>query len=133
MLATAFLFGCAGRTPTSPEPALLLAPSAGVRIEPIDGGDVSVEFVVAGAKERIAKRGLVYLDSHEDFKDSENLCVALSASAAEQFRAQGITNFEEHFCGKRIRARGSVMRFEKRRYLPVLSADQVEFLAEVAK
>ena len=133
LLALAFLCGCAGRAVTSREPAPLVAPSAAVGIEAIGGGNVAVEFVVAAVKERIAKRGIVYLDSHSEFTDPENLCVALSASAAEELRRQGVTDLDGHFRGKRIRARGSVMRFEERRYLPVLAADHIEIVADVAK
>lgn len=133
LLALAFLCGCAGRAATSREPAPLLAPSAAVRIEAIGDGQVAVEFVVAAAKERIAKRGIVYLDSHSKFTEPENLCVALSASVAEELRRQGVADLEEHFRGKRIRASGSVMRFEERRYLPVLAADRIEIVADVAK
>ncbi len=133
LLPLAFLCGCAGRAVTSHEPATLLAPSAAARIEAIGGGEVVVEFVVAAAKERIAKRGIVYLDSRADFADPENLCVALSASAVEGLHSRGISDIEPYFLGKRIRARGCVMRFEERRYLPVLAAERIEVIGDAAR
>ncbi len=118
---------------TSHEPATLLAPSAAARIEAIGGGEVIVEFVVAAAKERIAKRGIVYLDSHADFADPENLCVALSASAVKELHGRGISDIEPYFLGKQIRARWCVMRFEERRYLPVLAAERIEVIGDAAR
>ncbi len=133
LLWSALLGGCAAGATGSHEETPLLAPSPAVAIQPVEGGEVAVEFVVASAKDRIAKRGIVYLDSHADFADPDNLCVALSSSAAEELRRQGISDLEAHFRGKRIRARGSVMRFEMRRYLPVLRAADIEVVADTSR
>ena len=86
---------------------------------------VVVEMTVKKAKDRVAKRGIVFLDSEDDFKHPDNLGVAVSAEAAAKYRAAGVTDLEAHFRGKRVRVRGCVMRFEERPYLPVHDPAQI--------
>jgi hypothetical protein len=86
---------------------------------------VLVEMVVKKAKDRLEKRGIVFLDSEDDFHDAKNLGVAISAEAAVKFKAKGITDLAGHFQGKTIRVRGCVMMFETRPYLPVHDPDQI--------
>src|SRR5262245_9473066 len=114
---------------------LLLAPafgaddprpvSAAEAVKLVGRPEVVIEMVVKKAKDRTAKRGIVFLDSEEDFKDPRNLGVAVSAGAAEKFRARGISDPAAHFLGKTVRVRGCVMVFEERPYLPVLDPDQI--------
>jgi hypothetical protein len=87
--------------------------------------EVLVEMVVVKAKDRLEKRGIIYLDSEADFKDPKNLCVALSAEAAAKFKKKGIADPAAYFQGKTIRVRGCVMRFEERLYLPVHDPEQI--------
>jgi hypothetical protein len=89
---------------------------------------VVVEMVVKKAKDRVDKRGIVYLDSEDDFKDPNNLGVAISAEAAAKYKAKGVANLEAYFQGKTIRVRGCVMRFEERPYLPVHDPGQIEIV-----
>lgn len=89
-------------------------------IKEVGKPEVVIRMRVANAKDRTAKRGIVYLDSSPDFKDPKNLGVAISAGAAEKIKAQGVADLEAHFKGKTIEVRGCVMRFEERPYLPVL-------------
>ena len=86
---------------------------------------VVVEMVVKKAKDRLEKRGIIYLDSEDDFKDPNNLGIAISAEAAAKFKAKGIADPAAHFLGKTIRVRGCVMKFEERPYLPVHDPDQI--------
>jgi hypothetical protein len=86
---------------------------------------VWVEMVVKQAKDRLAKRGIIYLDSEDDFADAKNLGVAISAEAAAKFVKKGIADPAAHFTGKTIRVRGCVMRFEERPYLPVHDPGQI--------
>ncbi|MFO0952503.1 MAG: hypothetical protein U0835_15425 [Isosphaeraceae bacterium] len=90
--------------------------------------EVLVEMVVRKAKDRIDKRGIVYLDSEADFKDPNNLGVALSAAVAARLRQSRATALEAYFQGKTIRVRGCVMRFEERAYLPVLDPAQIQIV-----
>jgi hypothetical protein len=86
---------------------------------------VVVEMTVKAAKDRLEKRGLVYLDSEEDFASPKNLGVAISAEAAEKFKKRGVADIAGHFKGKFIRVYGCVMRFEERPYLPVHDPKQI--------
>ena len=80
---------------------------------------------VKKAKDRLEKRGIIYLDSEDDFKDPNNLGVAISAEAAAKFKEKGVADPAAHFLGKTIRVRGCVMKFEERPYLPVHDPDQI--------
>lgn len=86
---------------------------------------VVVEMSVKTAKDRLEKRGVVFLDSEDDFKHADNLGVAVSAEAAAKFKLKGVADPAEHFRGKTIRVKGCVMRFEERPYLPVHDPDQI--------
>jgi DNA/RNA endonuclease YhcR with UshA esterase domain len=97
-------------------------------IEQIGKPEVLVEMVVKKAKDRLEKRGIIYLDSEDDFKDAKNLGVAISAEAAAKFKKLGIADPAAHFEGKTIRVRGCVMRFEERPYLPVHDPEQISIV-----
>jgi hypothetical protein len=94
-------------------------------IEQIGKPQVLVEMTVKSAKDRLEKRGIIYLDSEEDFADPKNLGVAISAEAAQKYKKIGIADPASHFKGKTIRVRGCVMRFEERPYLPVHDPAQI--------
>jgi hypothetical protein len=97
-------------------------------IDQIGKPEVIVEMVVKKSKDRLEKRGIIYLDSEEDFKSATNLGVAISAEAAAKFKKQGIADPAAHFEGKTIRVRGCVMRFEERPYLPVHDPEQISIV-----
>jgi hypothetical protein len=86
---------------------------------------VFVQMEVRKAKDRLQKRGIIYLDSEDDFKHPNNLGVAISAEAAGKFTQKGIADPAAHFRGKTIRVWGCVMKFEQRPYLPVHDPDQI--------
>ncbi|HKB02446.1 MAG TPA: hypothetical protein VKD90_09510 [Gemmataceae bacterium] len=102
--------------------------SAAVAIKRVGQAEVVVEMVVKKAKDRLDKRGVIYLDSEDDFKDPNNLGVVLSAGAAAKLKAKGIADPAAHFLGKTVRVRGCVMKFEERPYLPVLDPAQLEIV-----
>jgi hypothetical protein len=94
-------------------------------IDQIGKPQVFIEMTIKSSKDRLGKRGIIYLDSEEDFADAKNLGVAISAEAAAEFKKSGIADPATHFNGKKIRVRGCVMRFEERPYLPVHSPKQI--------
>jgi len=94
-------------------------------IQQIGKPQVVVEMTVKSAKDRLEKRGVIYLDSEDNFADPMNLGVAISAEAAAKFKKNGIAEPAKHFNGKIIRVRRCVMRFEERPYLPVHSPKQI--------
>lgn len=91
---------------------------------------VLVEMTVKAAKDRLKKRGIVYLDSDEDFASPNNLGVAVSAEGAAAFKKHGVADVAAHFKGKTIRVRGCIMRFEEPPYLPVHDPKQIELVKE---
>lgn len=109
----------------SAEPKIISAEEA---IKQIGQPKVIVEMVVKKSKNRLEKRGIIYLDSEEEFQDQKNLGVAISAEAAALFKEKGIADPAEYFLGKTIRVRGCVMRFEDRPYLPVHHPDQITII-----
>ena len=115
----------------------ILAPQAPLQpitpveaIQSIGRPRVLVRMTVKHSKDRLEKRGLIYLDSEEDYQDPKNLGVAVSAAAAEKFRERGITDPASHFHGKLIEVKGCVMMFDDHPFLPVLDPDQIRIVAK---
>lgn len=72
------------------------------------GREITVEMTVQAAKDRLAKRGEIYLDAELDFKDPKNFAVVITRAGAVALREKGITDPAEHFRNKTIRATGTV-------------------------
>jgi DNA/RNA endonuclease YhcR with UshA esterase domain len=89
------------------------------------GEKVTVEMKVRAAKNRLEKRGEVYLDSEEDFKDPKNLGVVITRAGAAKFKESGVGDPAEHFLGKTIRATGKVTLVEKRPRIEVDDPKQI--------
>ena len=77
------------------------------------GAKVTVEMTVRAAKDRLQKRGEIYLDSEEDFKDQKNFAVVITRAGAASLKAAGIGSPAEHFKDKKLRATGTVKEVEK--------------------
>lgn len=76
------------------------------------GESITVEMTVAVAKNRLEKRGEIYLDSEANFKDEKNFAVVITRAGAEKYKNVGIDDPAEHFRGKKIRVTGTVPRIE---------------------
>jgi DNA/RNA endonuclease YhcR with UshA esterase domain len=72
------------------------------------GKKITVEMTVKAAKDRLEKRGEIYLDSEEDFKDEKNFAVVITKKGAESLKKAGIDDPAGHFKGKKIRVSGTV-------------------------
>src|SRR5262245_2977981 len=72
------------------------------------GEQILVEMPVRTAKDRLEKRGEIYLDAELDFRDEKNFATVINRAGAALFQQQGISDFEEHFRGKTIRVKGTV-------------------------
>jgi hypothetical protein len=72
------------------------------------GKEVTVEMTVRAAKDRLEKRGEIYLDSEKDFKDAKNIAVVITRDGAASPKRAGIEDPAGHFKGKKIRATGTV-------------------------
>ncbi|MEZ6117986.1 MAG: hypothetical protein R3C28_15645 [Pirellulaceae bacterium] len=93
----------------------------------IGKGEVQIRMVVQQAKDRMEKRGVVYLDSHKDFNSLDNLGVALSSTVANELKeVLAVSDLAAFLKGKTIVVTGPIMKLETRIYLPVLSMKQIE-------
>jgi DNA/RNA endonuclease YhcR with UshA esterase domain len=87
-----------------------------------------VQIEVKAAKDRLEKRGEIYLDSEPDFKDEKNFAVVITRAGAASLKAAGITSPAEHFKGKSIRARGTVKEVDG---VPRIEVDKAEQITAV--
>lgn len=87
--------------------------------------EVTVRMLVRKAKDRLDKRGIIFLDSELDFTDQQNLGIAISAHVAEEFKQWGIDDLPSYLADRTIEVTGCVMKFEQRVYMPVLSSQQL--------
>ncbi len=94
------------------------------------GERVSVEMLVQASKDRLLKRGEIYLDSEKDFHDPRNLGVVITQTGAAKFEAAGISDPAGHFLGKTIRVHGKVVLKEKRPRIEIEDPQQIEVLDE---
>jgi hypothetical protein len=77
------------------------------------GKKVTIEMTVRAAKDRLEKRGEIYLDSEMDFRDKKNFAVVITKTGAASLKAAGIDSPAEHFKDKKIRATGTVKEVDK--------------------
>jgi DNA/RNA endonuclease YhcR with UshA esterase domain len=94
------------------------------------GSKITVEMEVKAAKDRLEKRGEIYLDADEDFKSDKNFAVVITRTGADALKKAGIDNPAEHFRGKTIRATGTVREVEK---VPRIEIDDAAQLKVVDK
>ncbi len=76
------------------------------------GMHITVQMTVRAAKNRIEKRGEIYLDSEESFRDEKNFAVVITKGGAARFAAGGVADPAEYFRSKTIRATGTVKEVE---------------------
>jgi hypothetical protein len=94
---------------------------------------VKVEMLVKASKNRIEKRGEIYLDSEEDFHDPKNLGVVITKAGAAKFADAGVKDPAAHFKGKTIRVTGTVIVKEKRPRIEIDDPKQIEVVAPRGK
>jgi DNA/RNA endonuclease YhcR with UshA esterase domain len=98
-------------------PALTLAdedkPLGPVEARKEVGKKITVEMTVKAAKDRLEKRGEIYLDAEENFKDPKNFAVIITKAGAAKFKEAGIDSLADHFRGKLIRAKGTVKEVQE--------------------
>jgi 3-oxoacyl-[acyl-carrier-protein] synthase-3 len=92
------------------------------------GRRITVEMVVRAAKDRLEKRGEIYLDSEENFRDPRNFAVVITRKGAARFKETGVTDPANHFRGKRIRATGTVKEVQN---IPRIEVDDPARLRRV--
>lgn len=72
------------------------------------GKEITVKMEVKAAKDRLEKRGEIYLDAEENFKDEKNFAVVVTKKGAASLKDAGIGDPAGHFKGKTITAKGTV-------------------------
>jgi hypothetical protein len=72
------------------------------------GTQITVEMTVQATKDRLQKRGEIYLDSEPDYRDEKNFAVVITRAGAKSLKEAGVDNPAEHFKQKKIRATGTV-------------------------
>ena len=94
------------------------------------GAKVTVEMTVRAAKDRLKKRGEIYLDSEPNFRDAKNFAVVITKAGAASLKAAGIEDPAAYFKGKAIRARGTVKEVEKIPRIEIDDAKQIQRIRE---
>lgn len=96
------------------------------------GEEIIVEMEVKAARNALAKRGLIFLDSEEDFRDPKNFAVVLTKNAAEKLAKDGVSDPVAHFKGKNIRATGKVA-LDQESKIPRITIDDPKHIEIVEK
>jgi hypothetical protein len=89
---------------------------------------VTVEMTVKASKNRLEKRGEIYLDSEDDFHDPKNLGIVITKTGATAFAKAGVEEPAGHFKGKTIRVTGTVIIKERRPRIEVEDPKQIEIV-----
>jgi DNA/RNA endonuclease YhcR with UshA esterase domain len=90
------------------------------------GQRVFVAVEIKTAKDRLEKRGEIYLDSELNFRDEKNLAIVITRKGADSLRSKQIDKPAERFQGKKIKVRGVVSEVDGVRRIEVDDADQIE-------
>ena len=89
---------------------------------------VVVEMQVKATKNRLEKRGEIYLDSEEDFRDKKNLGIVVTKTGAAKFKEAGVDDPAVHFKDKTIRVTGTVIIKENRPRIEVEDSKQIQIV-----
>jgi hypothetical protein len=125
MLSACWLVGLAILT-LSAEDKPLTPPEARKKV----GESIVVEMKVQAAKNRLEKRGEIYLDSEPDFRDEKNFAAVINRDGATLFAAEGVADPAEHFLGKTIRVKGVVSVVDDVPRIEVSEPKQVELVKQ---
>jgi hypothetical protein len=94
------------------------------------GEKIVVEMTVKTAKDRLEKRGEIYLDSELDFMDETNFAVVITKKGADSLMEKGIRDPAEHFLDKKIQASGEVKEVEKVPRIEIDEAKQIKVVED---
>ena len=94
------------------------------------GKEITVKMEVKSAKDRLEKRGEIYLDADEDFKDEKNFAVVITKAGAASLKVAGISDPADHFKGKTIAAKGTVKEVDG---VPRIEIDDAKQIAVAEK
>jgi hypothetical protein len=89
---------------------------------------VTVQMLVKATKDRLEKRGEIYLDSEEDYRDRKNLGIVVTKAGAAKFKEAGVEEPAVHFKGKIIRVKGTVILKDERPRIEVNDPKQIQIV-----
>lgn len=90
------------------------------------GKKITVEMTVQAAKDRLERRGEIYLDSETNFRDEKNFAVVITKAGAASLKAAGIDSPAEHFKDKKILATGTVKEVDRVPRIEIDDAKQLQ-------
>jgi hypothetical protein len=94
------------------------------------GAQITVEMTVRAAKDRLSKRGEIYLDAETDFRDEKNFAVVITKAGAESLKKAGIESPADHFEDKKIQATGTVKEVDKVPRIEIDEAKNIRLIQE---
>jgi DNA/RNA endonuclease YhcR with UshA esterase domain len=94
------------------------------------GKEVTVQMEVKTAKDRLEKRGEIYLDSEEEFKDEKNFAIVITKKGAASLKEAGIADPADHFKGKTVTAKGTVKEVDG---VPRIEIDEAKQITAMRK
>jgi hypothetical protein len=92
------------------------------------GKEITVEMYVRAAKDRLEKRGEIYLDAELDFRDKDNFAVVITKQGAASLKEAGIDDPAEHYKEKTIHAIGEVKIVDEVPRIEINDAKQIRFV-----
>lgn len=107
-----------------------IAPADDKPLTPVEargkvGEQITVKMTVRASKDRLQKRGEIYLDSEADFHDAKNFAIVITKSGAASLQKTGIADPTAHFKGKVIRASGKVKEVDEIPRIEIDDAKQI--------
>jgi hypothetical protein len=94
------------------------------------GKTITVQMTVKAAKDRLEKRGEIYLDSEEDFKDEKNFAVVINKDGASDLKKKGIDDPAAHFKNQSIIASGEVKEVDNIPRIEISDAKQIKLATD---
>jgi len=92
------------------------------------GETITVEMTVQATKDRLEKRGEIYLDAEPDFRDEKNFAVVITRTGAAKLKDAGIADLASHFKDKKIRATGLVKEVDRIPRIEIEDAKQIRLV-----
>jgi hypothetical protein len=92
------------------------------------GEGVTVEMTVRAAKDRLERRGEIYLDAEEDFRDKKNFAVVITKTGAAKLKDAGISDPAGYYKDKKIRATGVVKEVDMIPRIEIDEAKQIRIV-----
>ncbi len=101
-------------------------PIDGITARKLIGDEVTVKLKIVTGKDRLEKRGEIYLDSQEDFKSEKNFAIVINKDGAKSLKSAGIDDPAVHYVNKTLIVTGKVTVVDDVPRIEVTEAKQIE-------